>query len=60
MWGQKVIIINHKGGMYTTDDRQYLLATDKYIYQIAKTVQSQTPIVIESANQIFENLDFTN
>lgn len=57
LWGHEVIVAKIEGGMFT-DDLNYLFATDKNIYLVRKIVMSETSIVKETAEQIFNNLVF--
>jgi len=57
MCGKKVIIANTKGGLHD-DFREYLLATEKYVYKIHMLSHSSTPIVKDTTQDIFESITF--
>lgn len=57
MWGQSVMIIKFQGGMFDNSDH-YIFATNKNLYLVRKISQSQSQIVKETTDKIFESLQF--
>gem|GEM_PF-5634091 len=62
MWGRQTIAYTISGGMGPDNglNTHYLFATKEHIYTVSTMMMSQTPLVKNTTEQIFQNLQFND